>query len=130
MPCCLVFLIGDRLPIEVTLLIYIDKYSLFYSAMILIAGISTSIYAYEYLAGYPYNKEEFYLLLSIAVVGEILLLMGNYLTSLFIGIELISLPLFGLIGYAFIQKHSLEATIKIYVSYLRLPFYFYCLVYY
>ncbi len=32
--------------------------------------------------------------------------------SLFLGIELISLPLFGLVGYAFRQKRSLEASIK------------------
>ncbi|RDT63427.1 NADH-quinone oxidoreductase subunit N, partial [Klebsiella pneumoniae] len=32
--------------------------------------------------------------------------------ALFLGIELISLPLFGLIGYAFRQKRSLEAAIK------------------
>ncbi len=30
----------------------------------------------------------------------------------FLGIELISLPLFGLVGYAFHQKRSLEASIK------------------
>lgn len=31
---------------------------------------------------------------------------------MFLGIELISLPLFGLVGYAFRQKRSLEASIK------------------
>ncbi len=31
---------------------------------------------------------------------------------LFLGIELISLPLFSLVGYAFRQKRSLEASIK------------------
>ncbi|MFS1538993.1 MAG: NADH-quinone oxidoreductase subunit NuoN [Candidatus Phlomobacter fragariae] len=106
------FLIGDKLPIEVTPLIYVDKYSLFYSALILIAGVGVSIYGYGWLAGYQDNKEEFYLLLSIAVTGGILLSMANHLASLFIGIELISLPLFGLVGYAFIQKRSLEASIK------------------
>lgn len=37
---------------------------------------------------------------------------ASHLASLFIGIELISLPLFGLVGYAFQQKRSLEAAIK------------------
>ncbi|MGP1945188.1 MAG: NADH-quinone oxidoreductase subunit NuoN [Arsenophonus sp. ET-KM2-MAG3] len=106
------YLIGDRLPVEVTSLIYIDKYSLFYSALILIASIGTSIYAYRWLSEYPDNKEEFYLLLSIAVTGGILLSMANHLATLFIGIELISLPLFGLIGYDFIYKRSFEASIK------------------
>ncbi|MDX7526452.1 proton-conducting transporter membrane subunit, partial [Enterobacter hormaechei] len=37
---------------------------------------------------------------------------ANHLAALFLGIELISLPLFGLVGYAFRQKRSLEASIK------------------
>ncbi|MFV9996756.1 MAG: NADH-quinone oxidoreductase subunit NuoN [Arsenophonus endosymbiont of Dermacentor nuttalli] len=106
------FLIDDKLPIYVTPVIYVDKYSLLYTVLILIAGIGTSIYAYAWLEGYPDNEEEFYLLLTIAVTGGILLSMTNHLATLFIGIELISLPLFGLVGYAFIQKRSLEASIK------------------
>ena len=48
----------------------------------------------------------------IAALGGILLANANHLASLFLGIELISLPLFGLVGYAFRQKRSLEASIK------------------
>lgn len=48
----------------------------------------------------------------IASTGGILLANANHLAALFLGIELISLPLFGLIGYAFRQKRSLEASIK------------------
>ncbi|STT15568.1 NADH-ubiquinone oxidoreductase subunit N [Klebsiella pneumoniae] len=62
--------------------------------------------------GYKDNKEEFYLLVLIAALGGILLAGANHLAALFLGIELISLPLFGLVGYAFRQKRSLEASIK------------------
>ncbi|MGK7626387.1 proton-conducting transporter transmembrane domain-containing protein, partial [Salmonella enterica] len=48
----------------------------------------------------------------IASLGGILLANANDLAALFLGIELISLPLFGLIGYPFRQKASLEASIK------------------
>ncbi|KAH8269094.1 hypothetical protein KR044_008349, partial [Drosophila immigrans] len=58
------------------------------------------------------NREEFYLLVLIAAMGGILLASANHLASLFIGIELISLPLFGLVGYAYRQKRPLEAAIK------------------
>ncbi|VFS57536.1 NADH-quinone oxidoreductase subunit N [Leminorella grimontii] len=37
---------------------------------------------------------------------------ANHLASLFIGIELLSLPLFGLVGYAYRQRRSLEASVK------------------
>ena len=62
--------------------------------------------------GYNDNKDEFYLLVLIAALGGILLANANHLASLFLGIELISLPLFGTVGYAFRQKRSLEASIK------------------
>lgn len=48
----------------------------------------------------------------IAALGGILLASANHLASLFLGIELLTLPLFGLIGYAYRQKRSLEASIK------------------
>ena len=73
---------------------------------------ATCTFAYPWLEGYNDNKEEFYLLVLIAALGGILLANANHLAALFLGIELISLPLFGLIGYAFRQKRSLEASIK------------------
>ncbi|WP_348225985.1 proton-conducting transporter membrane subunit, partial [Salmonella enterica] len=41
-----------------------------------------------------------------------LLANANHLATLFLGIDLIPLPLFGLIGYAFRQKRTLEASIN------------------
>ncbi|UNH26248.1 NADH-quinone oxidoreductase subunit NuoN [Moellerella wisconsensis] len=104
--------VNNLTPIDVTGLVHIDSYTLFYSALVLLAGIATSIYAFQWLEGYPDNKDEFHLLLAIAVAGGVLLSMANHLATLFIGIELISLPLFGLVGYAFQQRRSLEAAIK------------------
>jgi NADH-quinone oxidoreductase subunit N len=97
---------------QVTPLIVIDGYANFYIGLVLIAGIATSIFAYPWLKDYPDNKEEFYLLVLIASLGGILLAGANHLASLFIGIELLSLPLFGLIGYAYRKRRSLEAAIK------------------
>lgn len=93
-------------------LITIDSYANFYIGLTLIAGIATCIFAYPWLKDYPDNKEEFYLLILIATLGGILLAGSNHLASLFIGIELLSLPLFGLIGYAYRKRRSLEASIK------------------
>ncbi|MGJ3352899.1 NADH-quinone oxidoreductase subunit NuoN [Providencia sp. Je.9.19] len=100
------------LPKEVTSLILVDGFALFYSALVLIAGIGTCIYAYHWLEGFGDNKEEFYLLLAIAVSGGVLLSMSNHMASMFIGIELISLPLFGLVAYTFERSKTLEAGIK------------------
>ena len=106
------YYVGQAGPQDVTPLLRIDGYSMFYIGLVLLASLATSTFAYPWLAGYPDNREEFYLLVLIAAMGGILLACSNHLASMFLGIELISLPLFGLIGYAYRQKRSLEAAIK------------------
>ncbi|WP_049292640.1 NADH-quinone oxidoreductase subunit NuoN [Franconibacter helveticus] len=104
--------VGQVGPMDVTPLMRVDGYAMLYTGLVLLASLATCTFAYPWLQGYPDNKEEFYLLVLIAALGGILLANANHLASLFLGIELISLPLFGLIGYAFRQKRSLEASVK------------------
>ncbi|EOV9543861.1 NADH-quinone oxidoreductase subunit NuoN [Cronobacter sakazakii] len=104
--------VGQAGAMDVTPLMRVDGYAMLYTSLVLLASLATCTFAYPWLQGYNDNKEEFYLLVLIAALGGILLANANHLTSLFLGIELISLPLFGLVGYAFRQKRSLEAAIK------------------
>ncbi|STI16787.1 NADH-quinone oxidoreductase subunit N [Escherichia coli] len=97
---------------DVTPLMRVDGFAMLYTGLVLLASLATCTFAYPWLEGYNDNKDEFYLLVLIAALGGILLANANHLASLFLGIELISLPLFGLVGYAFRQKRSLEASIK------------------
>ncbi|VFS79636.1 NADH-quinone oxidoreductase subunit N [Raoultella terrigena] len=105
--------VGQNGAMDVTPMIRVDGYAMLYTGLVLLASLATCTFAYPWLEGYKDNKEEFYLLVLIAALGGILLAGANHLAALFLGIELISLPLFGLIGYAFRQKRSLEASIKI-----------------
>jgi len=104
--------VGQAGAMDVTPLMRVDGYAMLYTGLVLLASLATCTFAYPWLQGYTDNKEEFYLLVLIAALGGILLANANHLAALFLGIELISLPLFGLIGYAFRQKRSLEASIK------------------
>ncbi|HBC82198.1 MAG TPA: NADH-quinone oxidoreductase subunit NuoN, partial [Escherichia sp.] len=106
------WLVGQAGAMDVTPLMRVDGFSMFYTGLVLLASLATCTFAYPWLEGYKDNQEEFYLLVLIAALGGILLANANHLAALFLGIELISLPLFGLIGYAFRQKRSLEASIK------------------
>ncbi|AHK21683.1 NADH-quinone oxidoreductase subunit NuoN [Yersinia similis] len=106
------YFVGQVGPMDVTPLMRVDGYSMFYTGLVIVASLATSTFAYPWLVGYPDNREEFYLLVLIAALGGILLASANHLASLFLGIELLTLPLFGLIGYAYRQKRSLEASIK------------------
>ncbi|KOC92011.1 NADH-quinone oxidoreductase subunit NuoN [Winslowiella iniecta] len=106
------FFVGQAGPMDVTPLLRVDGYAMFYTGLVILASLATCTFAYPWLEGYTDNREEFYLLVLIAALGGVVLAGANHLAALFIGIELLSLPLFGLIGYAFRQKRSLEAAIK------------------
>ncbi|UFH51429.1 NADH-quinone oxidoreductase subunit NuoN [Pseudomonas sp. KNUC1026] len=105
-------------PIAVTTLLQVDNFACFYMALILIATLACVTLAHAYLgegaagAGYPGNREELYLLIILAAAGGLVLVMAQQLSSLFIGLELLSVPTYGLIAYAFFNKRSLEAGVK------------------
>ena len=101
-----------------TPLLTVDPYASFFMVLVLIAAIACAVFAYAYLhrtgneEGYTHNQEEFYLLLILATAGGLVLACARHFGSLFIGLELLSVPLYGMIGYAFFKRNSLEASMK------------------
>lgn len=94
-------------------LICFDNFSVFCTMLTLISSLLSGTLAYNWLFRYPNDRtDEFYLLLLISSIGGVLLVTTNHLVILFLGMELLSLPLFGLVGYSFFKKYSLEASIK------------------
>ena len=105
-------LVPQVLPQQVTPLLVVDKFSVFYMGLILTATLATATLMQAYMAGFPRNKEEIYLLLALSALGAVILVCSNHFASLFIGLELLSLPLYGMVAYRPRHKHSLEAGIK------------------
>ncbi|UVE16100.1 NADH-quinone oxidoreductase subunit NuoN [Pseudomonas sp. LS44] len=105
-------------PLAVTDLLLVDNYAGFYTALILVATLACVTLAHAYLGenqagkGYPGNREELYLLILLAAAGGIVLVSAQHLAGLFIGLELLSVPVYGMVAYAFFNKRSLEAGIK------------------
>lgn len=85
--------VGQAGAMDVTPLMRVDGFAMLYTGLVLLASLATCTFAYPWLEGYNDNKDEFYLLVLIAALGGILLANANHLASLFLGIELISLPL-------------------------------------
>ncbi|CAJ1836258.1 NADH-quinone oxidoreductase subunit N [Aeromonas jandaei] len=100
---------GDQ---GVTPLLQVDGYAVFYMGLVLIGALATCTFGQSWLKAYPDNREEFFLLLLIATAGGLVLACSRHLASLFIGIEMLTLPMFGLVGYAYRERHSLEAAVK------------------
>lgn len=99
-------------PTVVTPLFIVDHYACFYMALILATTLACATLSHAYMEGYKGNKEELYLLLTLAAVGGLVLACAQTLAALFVGVELLSVPVYGMVAYAFKEKRSLEAGIK------------------
>nr|WP_298376569.1 NADH-quinone oxidoreductase subunit NuoN [uncultured Halomonas sp.] len=98
-------------PIRTPLLI-IDGLSVFAMVLILVSALACTTLAHAYLEYYRGPVEEFYLLLLCSVAGALVLASSQHLATLFFGLELLSMPLYGMLAYAFHERRSLEAGIK------------------
>jgi NADH-quinone oxidoreductase subunit N len=105
------FMVGTMGRVETPLLV-IDGLALLASGMILVSTLACTTIAHAYLAGYRGPKEEFYLLLMIGAAGGMILVSSSHLASLFFGLELLSMPIYGMLAYSFRERRSLEAGIK------------------
>jgi len=100
------------LPQYVTPLLVIDSYACFYMGLVLAAGLATATLTFAYMEGYKANQEEVYILLAMSALGGLVVVCSRHFAAFFIGLELLSLPLYGMIGYLVRERRSLEASMK------------------
>lgn len=97
---------------HITALFTCDGYGLLYTSLILIIAITVSCLAYRWFVQDRLQHGLFYVILLFMTLGGVTLVYASHLIAFFIGIELLSIPFVGLIGYQYIQTHSLEAAVK------------------
>jgi NADH-quinone oxidoreductase subunit N len=102
----------NNAPHQVTDLIIVDKYGLFLIGLLLAANLVIVFFSYLYLQKQSGNREEFYLLLLLALLGSMVLVESTHFASFFLGLEILSVSLYGLIAYPRVQAHSIEAGLK------------------
>ncbi|HET7675402.1 MAG TPA: NADH-quinone oxidoreductase subunit N [Gammaproteobacteria bacterium] len=103
---------GDLLPRQVTVLFRLDAYAWYYIGLLLVTAAGTALLGYAYFTRREGLNEEFYVLLLIATLGGMVLVVADHFASLFLGLELLSVSLFAMVGYAMHQRGPLEASIK------------------
>lgn len=99
-------------PVQATLLLRMDAYALFYIALLLSAGLAVLGLCYDYFRAREGENEELPLLLLTALLGGAVLAGSSHFASFFIGLEILSISLFVLIGYPLNQVRPLEAATK------------------
>jgi NADH-quinone oxidoreductase subunit N len=99
------------LPLTTPLLAF-DGLAMLGGVLILASTLACAVLAHAYFETFQGAREEFYLLLLCSAAGGLVLAASRHLASLFLGLELLSMPLYGMLAYAFHERRSLEAGIK------------------
>lgn len=105
----LVNLTGD---VQVTTLVKVDGYSNFAFILVLAASIAVGLLSSKWLTHTFEVHDEFYLLLQLVVLGAGILVMSDHYAALFLGFELLSISLVGLVGYGRDSEFSIESSFK------------------
>ncbi len=97
---------------QVTPLVRMDDFALFFLGAILACAFGVAILAHSYLEKRRENPEEFYVLLLLATLGAGVMAASTHFASLFLGLETLSVALYGLIAYTRSGRLAVEAGLK------------------
>lgn len=101
---------------ELTPLLKIDAFSVFFSGIILLCGVIIACFSYPYLANLEDHQDEFYILLSVAILGALVMVSNSHFITTFLGMETLSVCLYGMVAYplhrSVAAQYPMEASIK------------------
>ncbi|AJI47930.1 NADH-quinone oxidoreductase subunit N [Francisella philomiragia] len=83
--------------------------------VILILAVFVALYSREYVKDRKISDGDFYTLLMLCVLGAMVLTAAHSLVTIYIGLELLSLPMYALIAIYRDSSTGLEAAIKYFV---------------
>jgi NADH-quinone oxidoreductase subunit N len=99
-------------PRRVTGLLFVNGFGLLYVGLLITTSLVGSLLAYGYAGRRGGQREEAYILLLLATLGGCVLALSDHFASFFLGLELLSVSLYGLISYSRWRPPSLEAGAK------------------
>jgi len=90
----------------------VDGFSQFLTILVLGSGLVAVMLSYDYLTRLDIQRGEYYVLLMFSISGMMLMAMAADLIVIFLALELLSIPLYVLAGFARPKSDSEEAAIK------------------
>lgn len=93
-------------------MVVVDGFSITLTMIFLVTGLVVTVLAFDYMRRMKIEKGEFYSLMLFSISGMILLTQINDLITLFLGLELLSIPLYVMAGFARPRLESEEAALK------------------
>ena len=103
---------GAFVPANVMGMFMVDAFTMVYQLLIIIAALACSTLSHAYIEDYKDHREELYILLLISVTGAMLMVASSHYASFFISLELMSIPVYGMLAYTHQRSKSLESGVK------------------
>lgn len=94
----------------------IDRFSLFFDALLCLGGALTALIAGGYLPEHHLNRGEFYTLLLFATFGAMMLASSGDLLTIFLGLETMSIGAYALTAFRRTSPRSAEAALKYFLT--------------
>lgn len=93
-------------------MVVVDGFATYLTILLLVSGLIAIALAYDYLRRMNIDRGEYYVLLLFSLSGMMLMAVAADLIVVFLALELLSIPLYVLAGFARPQTESEEAAIK------------------
>ncbi len=92
-------------------LLVIDRFALVVTGLLVLAALAVVALAAPYLRARTGRSEEAFVLLVLATLGAAVLTGATHVASLFLGIELLSVSLYGLVAYLRVRSGAVTAGV-------------------
>ncbi|MCC6649620.1 MAG: NADH-quinone oxidoreductase subunit N, partial [Candidatus Eisenbacteria bacterium] len=89
-----------------------DSLSVFFTMLFCAIGVLSVLISWDYVKRTKINQAEYYALLLSSVLGMVVMAASNDLITIFLGLELMSLALYIMVGFRRSQLESNEAALK------------------
>lgn len=99
-------------PRQVTGLVLIDHFGLLYMALIMLTTFVLFSLSKNYFDLRESQPEEFYVLMLLATAGGCVMAVSTHFASFYLGLELLSVSLYGLVAYVRSDIRGTEASLK------------------
>ncbi|UCD17847.1 MAG: NADH-quinone oxidoreductase subunit N [Candidatus Zixiibacteriota bacterium] len=96
-------------------MVLVDNFAIFFSIIFTATGIITIMMSRDYLVARNIERYEFYPLILFSVIGMMLMASSTDLLVIFLGLEIMSVPLYVMAGLARRDPFSNESGIKYFV---------------
>ncbi|MDF2570420.1 MAG: NAD(P)H-quinone oxidoreductase subunit 2 [Sporomusa sp.] len=93
-------------------LFIVDNFAVFFKQIFLISTLLLLLFSFDYVQGLSRNQGEFYALMLFAVAGMMIMASANDLLTIFVGLELMTVIFYILVGFNFASVKSSEAGMK------------------